>query len=49
LHSFAGYPTDGASPYNAGVVLDKKGNLYGTTVGGGKLRYNFGTAFKIVP
>jgi uncharacterized repeat protein (TIGR03803 family) len=34
LHSFAGYPTDGAFPY-AGVVRDTAGNLYGTAAYGG--------------
>ncbi|HEX8817941.1 MAG TPA: choice-of-anchor tandem repeat GloVer-containing protein [Terriglobales bacterium] len=33
LYSFAGSP-DGKNPYG-GVVLDKSGNLYGTTVAGG--------------
>ena len=27
---------DGSDPYNAGVVLDSQGNLYGTTKGGGQ-------------
>lgn len=34
LYRFRGYPQDGAGP-NDGVVLDAKGNLYGTAVGGG--------------
>jgi len=34
LHSFAGAPNDGRNP-NAGVILDSKGNLYGTASGGG--------------
>jgi uncharacterized repeat protein (TIGR03803 family) len=34
LYSFAGYPSDGATPW-AGVVMDPAGNLYGTTVYGG--------------
>ena len=33
LHSFAG-GTDGANP-NGGLILDGKGNVYGTTAGGG--------------
>jgi uncharacterized repeat protein (TIGR03803 family) len=38
--------TDGLSPY-AGVILDPKGNLYGTTYAGGD--YAEGTIFKITP
>jgi len=34
LHSFAGYPSDGADP-KAGVTLDDAGNVYGVTFSGG--------------
>jgi uncharacterized repeat protein (TIGR03803 family) len=34
LHNFAGGASDGEAPY-AGVILDAKGNLYGTTTAGG--------------
>jgi uncharacterized repeat protein (TIGR03803 family) len=45
LHAFqAG--NDGANPY-AGVILDKLGNLYGTTMGGGRLGQ--GTVFEVTP
>jgi hypothetical protein len=40
LHSFAG-GTDGANP-NGGLVLDKKGVIYGTTQIGGNQDCNFG-------
>jgi uncharacterized repeat protein (TIGR03803 family) len=43
LHSFAGTP-DGCNPYQ-GVIMDKKGNLYGTTSSGGT--YREGTVFKL--
>jgi uncharacterized repeat protein (TIGR03803 family) len=35
LHSFAGPPSDGASPYNGHLSMDKSGNLYGVTSAGG--------------
>jgi len=45
VHSFAGAPNDGANPYGAGVILDKPGNIYGTTNAGGTA--NVGTVFKM--
>ena len=44
LYSFTGPPTDGGNPY-ASLVLDAKGNLYGTTAVGGT--YGQGTVFRI--
>ncbi len=35
LHSFNGYPTDGAFPSGGGLSLDRSGNLYGATYYGG--------------
>jgi uncharacterized repeat protein (TIGR03803 family) len=35
LHAFAGGTTDGAGPVPAALISDGKGNLYGTTGGGG--------------
>jgi uncharacterized repeat protein (TIGR03803 family) len=46
LHSFAGFPTDGALPF-VGLVRDSAGNLYGITVEGGT--NNGGIAFKLTP
>jgi uncharacterized repeat protein (TIGR03803 family) len=45
LHSFAGYPDDGANPYG-NVVFDPQGNLYGTTLAGGVVTYDGGTVYK---
>src|SRR5580700_2861083 len=48
LYSFSG-STDGAYPM-AGVVLDAKGNLYGTTFEGGLYDFGgYGTVFKVDP
>jgi len=44
LHSFAGGTSDGCYPIQ-GVIMDKKGNLYGTTFKGGASGY--GTVFKV--
>jgi uncharacterized repeat protein (TIGR03803 family) len=44
LHVFGG--PDGSFPYS-GMVFDSKGNLYGTTAGGGAL--NEGTVFELTP
>lgn len=50
LHSFTGYPSDGAAP-RAGLLRDSAGNLYGTTFGGGSDGCNgqagCGTVFKL--
>jgi uncharacterized repeat protein (TIGR03803 family) len=46
LHSFNLRSKDGAAPH-ARVILDKAGNLYGTTAGGGM--YLVGTVFKLTP
>jgi uncharacterized repeat protein (TIGR03803 family) len=45
LYAFKGVP-DGAYPLGV-LTSDSAGNLYGTTVGGGK--YNVGTVFKLDP
>ncbi|MFZ0418177.1 MAG: choice-of-anchor tandem repeat GloVer-containing protein [Candidatus Sulfotelmatobacter sp.] len=46
LHSFQGPPTDGWSP-TAGVALDKSGNVYGTTSGGGPT--SLGVIYELSP
>jgi uncharacterized repeat protein (TIGR03803 family) len=47
LHSFCSLTNcnDGASPFNAGLILDQAGNLYGTTERGGDA--NGGVVFKV--
>jgi uncharacterized repeat protein (TIGR03803 family) len=44
LYSFTGGPKDGAIP-NGGLIRDAAGNLYGTTLYGGK--FNLGTVYKL--
>jgi uncharacterized repeat protein (TIGR03803 family) len=46
LYNFNGTP-DGSSPYYSGVVIGKKGTLYGTTLFGGTAGY--GTVFELRP
>jgi uncharacterized repeat protein (TIGR03803 family) len=47
LHSFAGYPSEGAQPM-AGLLQATDGNFYGTTYNGGA-NFQGGTIFKITP
>ncbi len=44
LYTFTG-GLDGGQPYQAGVIFDQSGNLYGVTEYGGA--YNFGTVFQL--
>jgi len=46
IHTFAGAPGDGYYPEGT-LVLDKAGNLYGTTTNGGT--NNFGTVYELSP
>jgi uncharacterized repeat protein (TIGR03803 family) len=50
LHTFCSLPgcTDGDTPpYTGGLILDAKGNLYGTTLIGGA--HHGGTLFRLSP
>jgi uncharacterized repeat protein (TIGR03803 family) len=47
LYSFVGQTGDGCLPYFGSLIFDKKGNLYGTTIGCGA--ETEGTVFKLVP
>lgn len=46
IHNFNTGPSDGLNPY-AGLVMDRYGNLFGTTYGGGL--YGYGTVFELLP
>ena len=46
LHAFTGVAPDGAFPYSR-LIMDAKGNLYGTASEGGK--FGNGIVFKITP
>jgi uncharacterized repeat protein (TIGR03803 family) len=50
LHSFADNGTDGSIP-EAGLIFDARGNLYGTTYGGGSNPYSggLGAVFELSP
>jgi uncharacterized repeat protein (TIGR03803 family) len=48
LHSFENNDIDGIHPY-AGLVMDKMGNLYGTTVSGGGSSGAAGIVFEMTP
>jgi uncharacterized repeat protein (TIGR03803 family) len=45
VYTFQGYPTDGCQTYG-GLELDKSGNFFGTTFGGGVEKVN-GTVFEL--
>jgi uncharacterized repeat protein (TIGR03803 family) len=47
LHEFAGNGSDGASPAPPRLVMDNAGNLYGTTMNGG--REDLGTIYRLTP
>jgi uncharacterized repeat protein (TIGR03803 family) len=47
LHNFGGAPGDGATPFDAPVVIGSGGVLYGTTENGGTS--NNGTVFSLTP
>jgi uncharacterized repeat protein (TIGR03803 family) len=47
LHSFAGYPNDGAYPYAS--LVEVNGTLYSTTDAGGNSAESLGTVFSLTP
>lgn len=46
VHNFAGFPTDGCTPYGT-PAMDKNGNVYGTTFRCGSASGSVGTAWKV--
>jgi uncharacterized repeat protein (TIGR03803 family) len=48
LYNFAGRPSDGDNP-SSGLIIDKRGVLYGTTGGGGVGTPGGGVVFKLAP
>jgi uncharacterized repeat protein (TIGR03803 family) len=50
IYSFQAAEKDGQNPYyGAGVTVDAAGNLYGTTLYGGRDTVNVGTAYELKP
>jgi hypothetical protein len=47
IHTFAGGPNDGSRPFG-GVIVDDKGDVFGTTQDGGQLN-NYGTVYELSP
>ena len=43
LHTFTGYPSDGATPEDGHLTMDRSGNLYGVTLAGGSGGCNNGS------
>jgi uncharacterized repeat protein (TIGR03803 family) len=48
IHNFTGAPGDGAQPQSV-LLIDKTGNLYGTTTHGGTINGGNGTVFELSP
>lgn len=48
LHHFYPDTGDGYDP-QAGLMMNSKGNLYGTTAAGGEAAYAYGTVFEVTP
>jgi uncharacterized repeat protein (TIGR03803 family) len=52
LHRFNGSPSDGAWPLYGSLLMDKEGNLYGSTLNGGSVgcaKYGGGVVYKLTP